>query len=86
MIAILKILVMPLLMILAVAGSYYVAGLYNPSQTAEIWTTPRLLPTAPEVGEVAPDFTLKYLDSEEEATLSDFKGEKNVVLIFGSYT
>ena len=36
---------------------------------------------APKVGEEAPDFTLKsHLDSD--ATLSSFRGKKNVVLAF----
>jgi len=41
---------------------------------------------APKVGEVAPDFTLKYKDGVHTATLSSFKGKKPVALIFGSYT
>lgn len=58
----------------------------------------------PAVGEIAPDFSLAPLKSDEIATdeknsteenagelhklvsLSDFKGEKPVALIFGSYT
>jgi hypothetical protein len=41
---------------------------------------------APAVGETAPDFTLKTLDGKETVTLSKFKREKPVLLIFGSYT
>jgi thiol-disulfide isomerase/thioredoxin len=37
-------------------------------------------------GAPAPDFTLRSPDGEQAVTLSDFKGKKPVVLIFGSYT
>jgi len=41
----------------------------------------------PKVGDIAPDFKLNLLtDSEKEIQLSRFKGNKPVVLIFGSYT
>jgi len=38
----------------------------------------------PKVGDVAPDFTLKYSDGKDlkEVKLSDFRGRKNVVLAF----
>jgi hypothetical protein len=38
----------------------------------------------PKVGDMAPDFTLKYIDSagQKEAKLSDYRGKKNVVLAF----
>ncbi len=36
---------------------------------------------APEVGDEAPDFTLKNQD-QLNISLSDFKGEKNVILVF----
>ena len=39
-----------------------------------------------EVGDVAPDFTLSDPKGKHEVTLSSFRGEKPVVLIFGSYT
>ena len=35
----------------------------------------------PDVGQVAPDFTLKS-NQDGEVSLADFKGEKNVVLVF----
>ena len=39
-------------------------------------------------GDPAPDFTLRVMDGEGDAmvTLSDFKGDRPVALIFGSYT
>src|SRR5579864_428854 len=38
----------------------------------------------PKVGDTAPDFTLKYIDSSgpKEVKLSDYRGKKNVVLAF----
>lgn len=38
------------------------------------------------VGDEAPDFTLKTLDGSAEVTLSGYRGECPVALIFGSYT
>jgi len=39
-----------------------------------------------KVGDVAPDFTLKSPDGKRTVTLSDYRGEKPVALVFGSYT
>lgn len=38
----------------------------------------------PKVGDIAPDFTLKYIDAsgEKQVKLSDYRGKKNVVLAF----
>jgi peroxiredoxin len=38
----------------------------------------------PKVGDVAPDFTLKYFDGAnlKDVKLSDYRGKKNVVLAF----
>lgn len=40
--------------------------------------------TMPKVGDVAPDFTLKYFDGNDlkDMKLSDYRGKKNVVLAF----
>src|SRR5262249_10005366 len=40
----------------------------------------------PKVGQNAPDFTLPTQDGRSEITLSQFRGKKPVVLIFGSFT
>jgi hypothetical protein len=40
----------------------------------------------PNVGDLAPDFTLKTHDGKEEIKLSKFRRKKPVVLIFGSFT
>jgi hypothetical protein len=38
----------------------------------------------PKVGDMAPDFTLKYFDGNDrkDVKLSDFRGKKNVVVAF----
>jgi len=41
---------------------------------------------APRVGEPAPNFELCDSNGENPVQLSDFKGEKPVALIFGSFT
>lgn len=41
---------------------------------------------APKSGEVAPTFKLTSLDGKGETDLASFRGEKPVVLFFGSYT
>jgi thiol-disulfide isomerase/thioredoxin len=40
----------------------------------------------PEVGEAAPDFTLKSPDGKETVALSKLTGKKPVVLVFGNFT
>jgi len=42
--------------------------------------------TGPNVGELATDFCLKRLGSEERVRLSSFQGQQPVALVFGSYT
>ena len=37
-------------------------------------------------GDLAPDFTLGNQDGKERVSLSSFRGQKPVVLVFGSYT
>jgi hypothetical protein len=39
-----------------------------------------------QVGSFAPDFDLDSIDHKQRVKLSDFRGKKPVVLIFGSYT
>lgn len=39
-----------------------------------------------EVGEEAPDFELHTVDRQARVRLSSFRGQKPVVLVFGSYT
>jgi hypothetical protein len=39
-----------------------------------------------QIGDQPPDFTLPLLDHSGSITLSSFRGQRPVVLIFGSYT
>ena len=39
-----------------------------------------------KVGDAAPDFVLKTVDGTAQVTLSSFRDQKPVVLVFGSYT
>lgn len=41
---------------------------------------------APKAGDLAPDFTLRDATGEESVTLSDLRGKRPVVLVFGSFT
>jgi peroxiredoxin len=41
---------------------------------------------APKAGDLAPDFTLSDHRGENTVTLSNFRGDKPVALIFGSFT
>lgn len=56
-------------------------------QGAEPWELSQLsLGVADTPDQVAPDFTLRLLHSEETITLSSFRAVRPVVLLFGSYT
>lgn len=41
---------------------------------------------APKEGDLAPDFELLDVNGENTVRLSDFRGQKPVALIFGSFT
>ncbi|MBW6473924.1 MAG: redoxin domain-containing protein [Anaerolineaceae bacterium] len=41
---------------------------------------------APKKGDLAPDFVLHDVNGEKPVRLSDFRGNKPVVLVFGSFT
>lgn len=43
-------------------------------------------PNAPKVGEMAPDFEVADVTGTQTVRLSDFRGERPVVLLFGSFT
>lgn len=43
-------------------------------------------PNAPKVGEIAPDFEITDVYGEKTVRLSDFRGQRPVVLLFGSFT
>ncbi len=41
---------------------------------------------APKAGDIAPDFELCDANGENSVRLSDFRNQKPVALVFGSYT
>ena len=41
---------------------------------------------APKVGDMAPDFELTDVTGEHRVRLSQFRGERPVALVFGSFT
>ncbi len=43
-------------------------------------------PNAPKAGDMAPDFELLDYKGQNKVKLSDFRGKKPVVLVFGSFT
>ena len=43
-------------------------------------------PQSPKVGDMAPDFELQDPEGKARVRLSDFRGERPVALVFGSYT
>ena len=43
-------------------------------------------PLAPKAGDMAPDFELRDVNGENAVRLSDFRGQKPVALVFGSFT
>lgn len=64
-------------------------GSGKPRRDAEIITRPARGERHPEslaVGDPAPDFTLSDPSGKGRVTLSDFRGKRPVVLIFGSFT
>ena len=86
----------PVLMLIVCAAilvTYKVAAVSTISATPTPTQTPRPAPTTtprpaaepgsliPQAGELAPDFTLPSVEGES-VTLSDYRGQKNVVLLF----
>ena len=41
---------------------------------------------APRVGDMAPDFELTDTSGQHQVRLSDFRGQKPVAMVFGSFT
>ncbi len=58
----------------------------NQSFKSQMAWQKRYGPLAPKVGDVAPDFELRDVNGENPVHLSNFRGEKPVALVFGSFT
>lgn len=43
-------------------------------------------PLAPRAGDLAPDFELFDVSGQQRVRLSEFRGQKPVALVFGSFT
>jgi len=61
-------------------------GFITQAEIAEAIEEKRQRESGFNVGQEAPDFALRTLDGEGTVKLSDFKGKKPVVLVFGSST
>lgn len=55
-------------------------------RTAKMASQGELNRKAPRAGALAPNFTLTDSSGSETVTLSDFRGQKPVALVFGSFT
>lgn len=58
----------------------------NEWRNEEVAWQNRLDPSSPKVGDLAPDFELQDPEGNVRVRLSEFRGERPVVLVFGSYT
>jgi cytochrome oxidase Cu insertion factor (SCO1/SenC/PrrC family) len=77
------------LMAVLVLGLILTGVLQSPVSRELRAETPKKTPPTPpapavKIGEMAPDFTLKYFDGKDlkEVSLKDYRGKKNVVLAF----
>ena len=60
-------------------------AIYWRHQEVTVWQKENK-PNVPKIGELAPDFELSDNTGEKSVRLSDFRGKKPVVLLFGSFT
>ncbi len=67
-----------------VAASLLMAALMAQSAVAQSKQPESDSMSMPKVGDVAPDFTLKYFDGNDlkDISLSQYRGKKNVVVAF----
>jgi cytochrome oxidase Cu insertion factor (SCO1/SenC/PrrC family) len=67
-------------------GGFLIAGLLGIASVAPAAAQNKSPEAAsmPKVGDIAPDFTLKYFDGKDlkEVSLAQYRGKKNVVLAF----
>ena len=69
---------------MAAAATLAVAVAFSTGAPVAAQTKKSAEGTMPKVGDVAPDFTLKYFDGNDlkDVSLSQYRGKKNVVLAF----
>jgi hypothetical protein len=69
---------------MASAAALAVAMAFSTAAPIAAQTTKSAEGMMPKVGDVAPDFTLKYFDGNDlkDVSLSQYRGKKNVVLAF----
>jgi len=85
----------------AITGAFFVVMSQSPEKIAKTmmrvpWTAFRVFPLrtvwmnarsgSVQRGEIAPDFSLESADHKSHFQLSSLRGQKPVVLVFGSYT
>jgi hypothetical protein len=90
-----------LLLYAVLLGALFVAMLQPPDRFGRImahvpWPALMVIPFEPmwtvarnghlDVGDAAPDFSLRTADRKGRVQLSSFRGRQPVVLVFGSYT
>ncbi len=54
-------------------------------QEAQVWHV-KYDPLAPKAGDMAPDFELCDINGKNPVRLSQFRGQRPVALVFGSFT
>ena len=72
----------------SVAGCLLVAALAMPSAAPSLFAEKKTAKPAPslKVGDMAPDFKMQYFDGKDlkDVSLSQYRGKKNVVMVFSS--
>ena len=61
------------------------SGTISSREAAQAWREQHE-PTAPKVGDMAPDFELRDPAGQDPVRLSGFRGKAPVALVFGSFT
>ena len=61
------------------------ANMIRTRKTAQAWQK-HFDALAPKARDMAPDFELRDVNGEHPIRLSDFRGQKPVALVFGSFT
>jgi hypothetical protein len=98
---VLKIITSVAVMYVLITGAFFVVMSQSPEKIAKTmmhvpWAAFRVLPLrtvwlsarsgSVRQGEMAPDFSLESVDHQSHFQLSSLRGQKPLVLVFGSYT